>query len=513
MNYFQRLALAMAVASSSITHVAVQAKKFAKSTVQINKASGHRNTDAVRQDMETVDDYIKLNLPKLVIKSGGILLYEAITPSVVKDKNFDTNRRITTGVYADQYDWDAHFISRSLLSLNPSRYRQAVQGALLNFLALQSPEGFIPRTVGYDGMKDFPGHHKPFLFQTILLLHQNGLPVNWLEQDFGGYTWSQSFDALMREKNDPAFWGLDGHKRFLRKDKFQPIERLEKYLDFYDTHRKSPDGKSYAWANIVESGIDTTLALRPRVYAPVGDVTEDTIITGSPVPRIAAIDLNVYLYNEFKAAAEVFALLERPRQEQYYLNKAEEIKSNFLNAFWDENDGFFYNRYYRPGGGTELIDIPAWMGFLPLSADGLIDNVNHPEVAKTIIEKHILASDAFWSPHGVRSLSRRSPVQGGDSGRALVPEYWFEAANWNGPVWVLPNIYAINILKKYGYTAQADELLGTIDTLLATDIRQHGMMHEQYSYIDGKPGWAEDFMSWNTLMLLLNDSQKTLAPH
>ncbi len=451
------------------------------------------------------------NIDSLIIQpvKGSFLLYSGLTPSLVKDRRFDTNRRVTTGVYTDQYDWDTHFISKTLLGINPQEYSSVVKGSLLNFLALQSPDGFIPRTVGYDGIKDFPGHHKPFLFQTLLLLHQNGDSLDWLKDDFLGFQWKHTYSHTHSKKDDPALWSAEKYAHNLTKTHFKPIERLEKYLKFYDQFRRVPGTDLYSWENIVESGIDTTLALRPRVYAPIGDVTEETVIQGSPVPKIAAVDLQVYMFNEFKAAAQVFALLGNYEKESYYLSKASFIKQNFLQTFWDEADGFFYNRYFKAPKQSELIDIPAWMGFLPLSAEGLIDN---KVIIESVIERHILSEDAFMTPYGLRSLSRRSPVGGGDSPRALVPEYWFEAANWNGPIWILTNLYGIQILEMHGRQTEANELLSKVNRLLARDIKENNMMHEQYSYIDGKPGWAEDFMSWNTCVFLLNHQRQFGLP-
>ncbi len=453
---------------------------------------------------QEVSNYIKNNIASLVIPADDFLVNRGITPSLVEDKNFDTNRRIETGVYTDQYDWDTHFISKTMLVIDANYYKPIVQESILNFLALQSPEGFIPRTIGYDGIKDFPGHHKPFLFQTILLLEKNKLPLNWLTKEVQGFEWSQNFTQI----TDPASWDKQKYTKFFSRVKFQPLERLEKYLDFYIQYRKVPKQNLYAWNNILESGIDTTLALRPRVYAPVGDFDAALNCTPSPVPNIAAIDLNIYLYNEFNAASKVFELLKNKKKSAYYAQKAQEIKEQFVATFWNEKDSLFYNRYFKANGQSEFIDIPAWMSFLPLSAEQLIDNKKNPEMAKSIIQKHLLSSDSFLTPFGIRSLSRLSPVQGGDSGRALVPEYWFEAANWNGPIWVLPNLFAIEILQKYHYTTEAQDLKNRINTLLAQDIQKNKMMHEQYSYLDGRPGWAKSFISWNSCMFILNSDIK-----
>ena len=83
-----------------------------------------------------------------------------------------------------------------------------------------------------------------------------------------------------------------------------------------------------------------------------------------------------------------------------------------------------------------------------------------------------------------------------------VHEYLIQAIQ--EPIWVLPNLFAIEILQKYHYTSEAQDLKNRINTLLAQDIQKNKMMHEQYSYLDGRPGWAKSFISWNSCMFILN---------
>ncbi|MDJ0626516.1 MAG: trehalase family glycosidase [Candidatus Caenarcaniphilales bacterium] len=461
-------------------------------------------SEVIKGTSVAVSKYIEDNIEKLILKKQGLLLYDGITPSLVRDQVFDTDKRILTGVYSDKYDWDAYFISSTLLEMSPRKYSEVVKSSVLNFLSFTTPDGYVPRTIGYDGVKDFPGHHKPFFFQMLSQMHSKGLSLDWLMAKHKGYEWKKTYTGLVQENDDPAFWSQEDYQKNLNLVGFKPLDRLEQYLEFYDVFRKVPDCGLYSWINIVESGIDTNLALRPRVFAPTGDVTKDTIFTSSPVPRIAAVDLNVYLYNEFKAASEVFKLLGEPSKADYYKQKASQIQEKFFSVFWDKKEQFFYNRYFKLDGSSELINVPSWIGFLPLSSDGLIDESTHPEISELIINEHILSDEGFMTPYGVRSMSRRSPVSGGVAPRALVPEHWFEAANWNGPIWVLTNIYAIEILNKYGYIEYASIVHRRMNYLLSKDITNNGCMHEQYSYVDGKPGWAEDFMSWNTLMWVLN---------
>lgn len=176
-----------------------------------------------------------------------------------------------------------------------------------------------------------------------------------------------------------------------------------------------------------------------------------------------------------------------------------------LDELWDEEDGFFYDVLILPDGTAQRIKVRSMVGLLPLIATTALDeetvtrfpSVNarirrfteqHPELIANIhpIDKRgvngrllfsavnedklrrilarMLDEDRFFSPYGVRSLSR-SHLE--DPYRMTIHEQQFKVeylpaesdsgmfggnSNWRGPVWVPVNTLLIrSLLTFYSY--------------------------------------------------------------
>jgi hypothetical protein len=93
-------------------------------------------------------------------------------------------------------------------------------------------------------------------------------------------------------------------------------------------------------------------------------------------------------------------------------------------------------------------------------------------------------------------LSNQAPR--GLYGRAIV-------CNWNGPVWVLVNVLVARALTKYGLENEARDVARRMLSAMVKDIRETGVLHENYNAETGQGLWAPRFMSWNLLALELID--------
>jgi len=93
----------------------------------------------------------------------------------------------------------------------------------------------------------------------------------------------------------------------------------------------------------------------------------------------------------------------------------------------------------------------------------------------------------FWSPHGVRTLSKTEKL------------YDPRAGYWRGPVWVLSNYMMMHGLLNYGRKTEAVELAEKTERLLVSDFRKTGGMNENYNPETGAPDASGHFVSWNLL--------------
>ncbi|ODT80248.1 MAG: glucosidase [Nitrosomonadales bacterium SCN 54-20] len=171
-------------------------------------------------------------------------------------------------------------------------------------------------------------------------------------------------------------------------------------------------------------------------------------------------------------------------------------------SLWDDIDGFFKDLVVEPGGSTHRIDVFSWVGIIPLFACEVVDArllANRKRFSALLWEhrggmfngsvicacpidtnergEHLLSlvtpamfvrmlprifdEEEFFSPHGVRSVSKRHATQGNlghlpGVGNAVIRYVPGESdsplfggnSNWRGPVWMQTNYLLIQTIEK-----------------------------------------------------------------
>ena len=110
--------------------------------------------------------------------------------------------------------------------------------------------------------------------------------------------------------------------------------------------------------------------------------------------------------------------LGKPRREHAYLAYAEKLKKTINDVFWDEKDGFYYDRNEKTG---ERIRVKSVAGFIPLWA-----GVAHRSKRASSSTSIWLNKDEFWLTYPVALYAKTEPdfYQGVKNGEC----------NWRGPV-------------------------------------------------------------------------------
>jgi putative isomerase len=218
---------------------------------------------------------------------------------------------------------------------------------------------------------------------------------------------------------------------------------------------------------------------------------EDQRFVAFPDGRLLATDLNSYLFAEFMAFSKLADKCGDSRAQQYR-DLAGELAQKVEETLWDETLGLYVN--VDPLTGEKVL-IRAWTGLTPA-----LFGIAAPERTKRVIENNILNETHFLRPFGVASmadselLSNQSPR--GLYGRAIV-------CNWQGPVWILPNVFVVRKLMELGLVSEARNIASRVVRVMLKDIQENGMLHENYDANTGKCLWAPQFMSWNILALEL----------
>ena len=331
------------------------------------------------------------------------------------------------GPYDEQWDWDGFFIGMSLTS-EPNSMKILLKYWCLNYLENINNNGFTPGLITPNGIDKRLKHIKPFLAQGIYFYSKFSNDYKWIK----------------------PYWS-----------------KLKKSVLYHE--KKDLDTKTglNCWHDSMESGVDNNVAL-----------------LNYPNRGVIAVDLNTFLYREYKAMTLIAKKLKL-KEEKYFKKRADSIKKLILKNLWGPEDKSFYNIEKK---SRKFIKKITYSNFLPLWSK-LLDHKR----GQKMIKKYLLNPQHMKAKYGIRSLSRQDPKY--NQKNIIKPH-----SNWQGPVWPIANYIYMHILLNYGFKKQALWLAETISQLCLDDIKKTGGMHENYNSETGQPLAAPDFVSWNILV-------------
>lgn len=336
------------------------------------------------------------------------------------------DRQVLTGYsYGEFFDWDLYFENLFLSYYGISVYNR---NGVEMFLDQQLECGFVARMMGIVWSR--PRHHfKPFLAQTALLGARQTGDYRWLQ---GKY-----------------------------------YDRLKKYLDYWFWYCDLDKNGLCVWEGSEHSGMDNQA--RRLGY--------------DGVMAVEGVDLNCYLVRELWAMAEIAAETGHDAEVQGFQDHATKLADLINTVFWDETDGFYYDRHERRGEPVKIKSIagliPLWLGTIP------------QERARRLVEEHLLNPEEFWLPYPLATWARSEP------------DYYQERrgieCTWMGATWVPTNYMIFHGLLKYGYNDVARELAEKTFTMVMNE----AVTREYYNGETGCGQGLNPFWGWSTLAYLM----------
>ena len=317
------------------------------------------------------------------------------------------------------YDWDLYFETLFLSYFGVNRFsRNNVE----LFLDAQHPSGFVSRTIRSPRERQ---PFKPFLAQTALLYARQRQDFRWLD---GKY-----------------------------------YERLKKYLDYWFWHCDADKNGLCFWDGSDASGMDNQVRRLGYIN----------------VMEYEGVDLNSYLVRELDAMAEIAAELSKPEEAAGFAEHAKALRRLIDEVFWDEEDGFYYDRSEKTG---RLNRVKSIAGFMPLWA-----NAASPEKAERIIKEHLINENEFWLRYPVATWSKSEP------------DYFQEKkgneSTWMGATWVPTNYMVFRGLVDYGYTDIARVIADKTFELVVSE----PFLREYYNGETGAGQGRAPFWGWSSL--------------
>ena len=166
-----------------------------------------------------------------------------------------------------------------------------------------------------------------------------------------------------------------------------------------------------------------------------------------------------------------------------YRQDYEMIKAAINEQLWHEEDGFYYDRNYK-----EHLREKSYVGLIPFIAGAA-----EGKRAKRIVA-HLRNPDEFWSPCGVRSLSRDSKL--------YEPGYsktGWKNSNWRGPVWLPINYLLVQALADHD-PALAEDLRENLVETVEGEWERTGHFFEYYHAETGEGLGADHQTGWTALV-------------
>ncbi len=420
---------------------------------------GQTGVKAGKDYSSLIKSYVYNDYKKMFREGGGALKYPFLTPGSNQYDNV-------------LWDWDSWLSNIALRQIiadvgNAQDSKEAVayeQGCVLNFLNYGDWDGYLPIVIWEDSN---PREIKP---EDIYRINMHK-PV--LAQHAAFLTRLQ-----------------DGNAEWLR-EKFY---HLLAFVNNYKTHHRDKATGLYFWQTDVAIGVDN-----------------DPCTFFRPDRSSASIFLNCLMYKELMAMVYLSDCLGLKEVGHEFAEDAARLKAAIQEHCWDERDGFFYsvdlnlrpvtNKTDNTLGKTFVIHagyprdydcliqrIEVWSGFLAMWA-----GIATPEQAERMVKEHYLNPRTFYSPSGVRTLSRMEKMY---SVRASA-----NPSNWRGPIWGISNYMVFRGLVKYGFRDEANDLVIKTIALFGRDFETSGALHEYYEPETGAPLLNKGFQNWNYLVV------------
>ncbi len=234
---------------------------------------------------------------------------------------------------------------------------------------------------------------------------------------------------------------------------------LKHNLAWWEENRRLKNG-FFSYINGLESGLDDSPRFYPPSFLP-------SFIIGV-VPRFfSAVDLNCWLYQSYINTAYLCREAGQDENAKSYFERGLELKERIDQELWSPDHGAWLDR--RNGKFIKVITPSVWWpAFVGAGSD--------LEKVKAVIEKYLLDPSKFWGSYGIPSVAFDDKAYNRRK----------DGYYWRGQIWMINNYSALEVLFRFGYTEEAEELHKRI---MKTLYASRGLF-ETYNAENGKVGWS-----------------------
>lgn len=400
-----------------------------KNTQVLNKVA----TDFKIQNMDSL--LYRLKTVNSDIKQKGIMNFP------------QENALLLTGYsYGEFYDWDLYFENIYMSYYGISDYCFT---NLKAFLKREHLNGFVSRTLKEPRPYQ---QFKPFLAQIALLGSKQKNDFIWL---------SELTDGAKNKGPEPG--GIMNEINYVNGRSY--YQRLKEYLNYWFWYQDFDKNGLPVWNSADHSGMDN-------------QISRSGVMNSF---RYEGVDLACYLYRELKAMAFIAEKLGIPKDIIMYNDHAALLIKQINSTFWDEKDGFYYDRDEQTG---KQVKVKSVAGFMPLYIGAA-----SKQQAERMIKEHLLNKNEFWTDFPVPAYAKTEPDY--DQNAKTSGE-----CNWRGTAWIPTNYMVFHGLLDYGYTDLAKELAQKTFNMV---YYKNSTTREYYNAETGAGKGLNPFWGWSTL--------------
>lgn len=191
---------------------------------------------------------------------------------------------------------------------------------------------------------------------------------------------------------------------------------------------------------------------------------------------VADVPFNVLYAEDLTYLAHIATELDDTHGQETFRNRSEHVKNDMRSQLKDGNLFYAFDYIHK-----QPVKTLTWAIFMPLYG-GLLD----PAEAETLVREYLLNEELFKTNYPVPSTAQSEAAYDPDDGF------------WRGPVWMAPNWFIYQGLKKYDFKDLAAEIKDKSISLIETSgFREH------YHPETGVGLGAHDF-TWGGLVLDMN---------
>ncbi|CAN5465557.1 hypothetical protein BH20ACI3_BH20ACI3_40560 [soil metagenome] len=356
------------------------------------------------------------------------------------------------GRFNEMYGWDSYFTQVGLVRDNET---VLAKNMVDNFLYQIEHYGKI---LNANRTYYLSRSQPPFLTQMILNVYRKQRNVSWLRATVPAIEKYYSFwieephltkqTALSRYYDlgdGPAPEVLSGERDDKGRDHYDLVK------DFYRTH----DVKDYELSQYYDKGKDQLTDLFYKGDRSMRESGFDPSNRFGPfnvdIIHYDPVCLNSLLYLMETDTAEILRILGRARQARVWANRAEERRQRINRLMWDEQDGLYYDYNFAK---KEVRRYPFVTTFYPLWV-GVADK---RQAARIVANLYL-----FERPGGLLTSTNVTGSQ------------------WDAPFgWAPTEMIAVEGLRRYGYTNEADRISTNFLSMILKEFIQHNTIVEKY---------------------------------